>query len=103
MCRYYQERHEDSSRYWSHQSPYCYFVLDRLLALNGQDDVEVELRPVLPGVIRDGGLFAGRAEIERAERVNGSKLPPLIKLLRSSQNLRSAAFAYCVQTNYVTR
>ena len=61
--------------YWSHQSPYCYFVLDRLLALNGQDDVEVELRPVLPGVIRDGSLFAGRAEIERAERVNGSKLP----------------------------
>lgn len=51
--------------YWSHQSPYCYFVLDRLLALNGQADVEVELRPVLPGVIRDGGLFADRSEIEQ--------------------------------------
>ena len=46
--------------YWSHQSPYCYFALDRLLALNARPDTSVELCPVLPGVIRDGTLFADR-------------------------------------------
>ena len=50
--------------YWSHQSPYCYFALDRLLALNARPDTSVELCPVLPGVIRDGTLFADRDPIE---------------------------------------
>lgn len=52
--------------YWSHQSAYCYFALDRLLALNARADVRVELRPVLPGVVRDGNLFSGRSELEQS-------------------------------------
>lgn len=51
--------------YWSHQSPYCYFALDRLLKLNQRSDVTLRLKPVLPGVIRDGGLFDDRPEIEQ--------------------------------------
>lgn len=50
--------------YWSHQSPYCYFALDRLLDLNRRADVDVVLKPVLPGVIRDAELFKNRSEIE---------------------------------------
>ncbi|MEM7169874.1 MAG: DsbA family protein [Pseudomonadota bacterium] len=51
--------------YWSHQSPYCYFALDRLLALKKHPQVSLSLRPVLPGVIRDGGLFAERSVVEQ--------------------------------------
>ena len=50
--------------FWSHQSPYCYFALDRLLALNGRGDVDLVLRPVLPGVIRDADIYRDRSEKE---------------------------------------
>jgi 2-hydroxychromene-2-carboxylate isomerase len=49
--------------YWSHQSPYCYFALDRILALNRRGDVEAVLRPVLPGVLRNPEVFADTPEI----------------------------------------
>ena len=52
--------------YWSHQSPYCYFALDRILALDARPDVEVVLRPVLPGLLRNAAFFEGTSE--RAER-----------------------------------
>lgn len=51
--------------YWSHQSPYCYFALDRVLALKEREDVDVVLRPVLPGVIRDPNTFGDRDEREQ--------------------------------------
>ena len=51
--------------YWSHQSPYCYFAMDRILALNFQPDVDVVLRPVLPGVLRMPEIFADASEIEQ--------------------------------------
>ncbi len=43
--------------FWSHQSPYCYFALDRILALDRRPDVEALLRPVLPGVLRIPEVF----------------------------------------------
>jgi len=49
--------------YWSHQSPYCYFALDRILALNRRPDVDVVLRPVLPGVLRNAEFFADASDI----------------------------------------
>jgi 2-hydroxychromene-2-carboxylate isomerase len=49
--------------YWSHQSPYCYFALDRILDLDRRPDVEVALRPVLPGVLRIPEVFADVPEI----------------------------------------
>ena len=51
--------------YWSHQSPYCYFALDRLLALGARPGVEVKLRLVLPGVLRNADAFAERSEVEQ--------------------------------------
>ena len=51
--------------YWSHQSPYCYFALDRILALNARQDVDVILRLVLPGVLRIPDVFADAPEIEQ--------------------------------------
>lgn len=50
--------------YWSHQSPYCYFALDRLLALNTRPDVEVTLRLVLPGLLRNPGRFKDASVLE---------------------------------------
>jgi len=50
--------------FWSHQSPYCYFTLDRLLKLNLNDQVEVKLSVVLPGVLRIPESFAERSELE---------------------------------------
>ncbi|MEM7226643.1 MAG: DsbA family protein [Pseudomonadota bacterium] len=49
--------------YWSHQSPYCYFALDRILELDRRDGVTVELRLVLPGVLRNPEVFSGATEI----------------------------------------
>ncbi|MEM7226637.1 MAG: hypothetical protein AAF495_26935 [Pseudomonadota bacterium] len=49
--------------YWSHQSPYCYFALDRILALDRRDDVAVQLRLVLPGVLRNPEVFSSATEI----------------------------------------
>ena len=51
--------------YWSHQSPYCYFVLDRILALQRRPDVEVILRTVHPGVLRIPEVFADTPNIEQ--------------------------------------
>ena len=51
--------------YWSHQSPYCYFVLDRILALQAHEDVDVRLRLVQPGVLRNATAFQGRLPIEQ--------------------------------------
>jgi len=49
--------------YWSHQSPYCYFALDRILKLSRRLDVDVALRLVLPGVLRIPEVFADAPEI----------------------------------------
>jgi 2-hydroxychromene-2-carboxylate isomerase len=52
--------------YWSHQSPYCYFALDRILDLQCRPDVDVVLRLVLPGVLRVPDVFADATVIEQA-------------------------------------
>ncbi len=49
--------------FWSHQSPYCYFALDRILRLDRRPDVDVALRLVLPGVMRIPEVFAEVPEI----------------------------------------
>lgn len=46
------------------QSPYCYFVLDRLMELDADDQVSVTIRPVLPGVVRNAGAYTARSELE---------------------------------------
>jgi len=51
--------------YWSHQSPYCYFALDRILRLRGRSDVDINLKPVLPGVIRNPEVFYDEPEVEQ--------------------------------------
>ncbi len=43
--------------YWSHQSPYCYFALDRILQLDERKDTRVNLKLVLPGVLRNPEVF----------------------------------------------
>ncbi len=50
--------------YWSHTSPYCYLVLDRVLALAKRDDIVLNLRPVLPGVIRNAERFNKVSKME---------------------------------------
>ncbi len=50
--------------YWSHTSPYCYLVLDRALALFKRDDIVLNLRPVLPGVIRNAERFDKASKME---------------------------------------
>ena len=51
--------------YWSHQSPYCYFALDRILRLSELDDVRVELKLVLPGVLRNPEVFYDALPVEQ--------------------------------------
>jgi 2-hydroxychromene-2-carboxylate isomerase len=51
--------------YWSHQSPYCYFSLDRILKLIENDQVNVVLRLVLPGVLRNPEAFYDASETEQ--------------------------------------
>lgn len=51
--------------FWSHQSPYCYLSLDRLLALKVEPGIDVVLRPVLPGVLRIPEVFQDTPEIEQ--------------------------------------
>jgi 2-hydroxychromene-2-carboxylate isomerase len=48
------------------QSPYCYFALDRLEIIARYLDVEVVVRPVLPGVIRIPEAYADRSPMEQA-------------------------------------
>ena len=43
--------------YWSMRSPFCYLALDRLLALDRQDDVTVNVKHVWPGAIRHKSYF----------------------------------------------
>ncbi len=50
--------------FFSHQSPYCYFTLDRLIKLNTYKDVDVRLNVVLPGVLRIADAFADRGQLE---------------------------------------
>jgi 2-hydroxychromene-2-carboxylate isomerase len=50
--------------YWSHMSAYCYLVLDRALALSKRDDIVLNPRPVLPGVIRNAARFDKASKVE---------------------------------------
>ena len=50
--------------YWSHQSPYCYFALDRILRLHRCARVCVALKLVLPGVLRNAGKFVDASALE---------------------------------------
>ncbi len=43
--------------YWSFRSPYCYFVLDRILGLVARYDLAVEVRPVYPLAVRSPAFF----------------------------------------------
>jgi 2-hydroxychromene-2-carboxylate isomerase len=43
--------------FWSMRSPYCYLVLDRILALNATYNVKVNFRPIMPIAIRDPDFF----------------------------------------------
>ena len=43
--------------YWSMRSPFCYLALDRLLVLDRQDDVTVNVKHVWPGAIRHKSYF----------------------------------------------
>ncbi len=52
--------------YWSHNSPYCYLALDRILALGRRPDVDVVLRLVLPGLMRNSDRFFDAEPVEQA-------------------------------------
>jgi 2-hydroxychromene-2-carboxylate isomerase len=47
--------------YWSMRSPYCYLALDRMLEIERDYDVTVNLRPVYPIAVRDPDFFRVRA------------------------------------------
>ena len=53
------------SVYYSLQSDYCYFLLDRLLTLSAKG-IAVDVKPVLGGVIRAPERFRGRDGLEQA-------------------------------------
>jgi 2-hydroxychromene-2-carboxylate isomerase len=42
--------------YWSMRSPYCYLVLDRILALNEYYNVKMNFMPTLPIAVKSGGF-----------------------------------------------
>jgi 2-hydroxychromene-2-carboxylate isomerase len=42
--------------YWSMRSPYCYLVLDRILALNKHYNVKMNFMPTLPIAVKSGGF-----------------------------------------------
>jgi 2-hydroxychromene-2-carboxylate isomerase len=48
------------------QSPYCYFALDRLKVMMRDLQVQIVMRPVLPGVIRIPDTYAERSAMEQA-------------------------------------
>lgn len=50
--------------YYSLQSDYCYFLLDRLLELR-RSGISVEVRPILGGVIRAPELYKNRNSLEQ--------------------------------------
>ncbi len=51
--------------FWSLQSPYCWFLADRLHALSARADVDVVIKPVRPGVLRLPDAYRDRPEIEQ--------------------------------------
>ena len=43
--------------FWSFSSPYCYLALDRLLTLNRNLGVEINVRPIYPIAVRTPDFF----------------------------------------------
>jgi len=43
--------------FWSFRSPYCYLALDRLLALNRDQGVGINVRPIYPIAVRTPDFF----------------------------------------------
>ena len=43
--------------FWSFRSPYCYLALDRILEIERQFDVFVNVRPVFPLAVRTPDFF----------------------------------------------
>jgi len=52
--------------FWSVQSPYCYYALDRMLAFDARSDGVIHLKPIRPGVLRLPDSFRGRSALEMA-------------------------------------
>ena len=46
--------------YWSFRSPYCYLAGPRLAALQNEYDLQVVIRPIYPGAIRDKNFITSR-------------------------------------------
>ena len=57
--------HQTVTVFYSLQSDYCYFLLDRLLELESRG-VDVDIRPVLGGVLRLPERFSDRDSLEQA-------------------------------------
>ncbi|UZD91193.1 2-hydroxychromene-2-carboxylate isomerase [Cognatishimia activa] len=47
--------------FWSMRSPYCYFLIDRLIELRRQYNVNIEFKVIYPIAIRDPNFFSKRA------------------------------------------
>lgn len=58
--------------YWSMRSPFCYLVLDRVLALEARYDLEVNLRIVYPIAIRNPAFFDTAPEYYRSYHLRDS-------------------------------
>ena len=52
--------------FWSMQSPYCWFLNDRLQEMAVRPEIEVTIKPVRPGVIRLPDIYRDRSAVEMA-------------------------------------
>ncbi len=59
--------------FWSFRSPYCYFALDRLLGIQRDYAVDMNIRPVYPIAVRDPGFFDNVNPLYRSYHVLDSK------------------------------
>jgi len=52
--------------FWSFRSPYCYLALDRILGLNRDHGVDVEVRPIYPIAVRKPDFFKNTNPLYRS-------------------------------------
>ena len=77
--------------YFSMQSNYCYLLLDRLIWL--ADRVDLHIRPVLPGLIRNPGAYTDRTATEAAYfDIDTARLARMLNISYGSPDPSPVAF-----------
>ena len=66
--------------FWSFRSPYSYLATPRLVEMNAEYDLVVNVRPVYPLAVRSGEFFRGQSALDRLSDARHDRIAQMLGL-----------------------